>query len=149
MSTQNPAVESPMPLPILKTVLASLAVLLALEEAWTMAEVRGFTKLLPRRPKVLARIHRWGGVAALVLILVIISIGLSAIFILDYRLYSPRLWAHASLGVLAALTLTAKVIASNRQRRWLRHSLALGIAAGTLVLGAFLFGAVWYWVLGA
>jgi hypothetical protein len=138
-----------MPLPIVKTVLASLAVLLALEEAWTMAEVRGFTKLLPRRPKVLARIHRWGGVAALIVVLVIISVGLSAIFILGYSLYSPRLWAHASLGVLAAVALAAKVIASNRQRRWLRHSLALGISAGSLIFGAFLFGAVWYWVLGA
>ncbi len=138
-----------LPLPILKTILASLAVLLALEEAWTMAEVRGFTKLLPRRPKVLVRIHRWGGVAALILVLGIISIGLSAIFLFGYKLHSPRLWTHASLGVLAALALTAKVVASNRQRRWLRHSLALGIAAGTLVFGAFLFGAVWYWVLGA
>jgi hypothetical protein len=138
-----------LPLPILKTVLASLAVLLALEEAWTMAEVRGFTKLLPRRPKVLVRIHRWGGVAALILVLVIISVGLLAVFVFGYRLHSPRLLAHASLGVLAALALTAKVIASNRQRRWLRHSLALGIGAGTLIAGAFLFGAVWYWVLGA
>lgn len=138
-----------MPLPILKTVLASLAVLLALEEAWTMAEVRGFTKFLPRRPKVLVRIHRWGGVAALTLVLVIVSVGLSAIFLLGYRLNSPRLWAHATLGALAATALTAKVIASNRQRRWLRHSLALGIGAGSLILGAFFFGAVWYWVLGA
>jgi hypothetical protein len=29
------------------------------------------------------------------------------------------------------------------------HAMALGIAAGTLIVGAFLFGAVWYWVLGA
>jgi hypothetical protein len=138
-----------MPLPILKTVLATLAIVLALEEAWTMAEVRGFTKLLPRRPKVLVRIHRWGGVAALILLLVIISAGLYAVFVLGYRLYTPRLWAHASLGLLAAVALTAKVVASNRQRRWLRHSLALGIASGSLMLGAFLFGAVWYWLLGA
>lgn len=138
-----------MPLPILKTLLASFAVLLALEEAWTMAEVRGFVKLLPRRPRVLVRIHRWGGVAALILVLVIMSVGLYAVFVLGYRLHSPRLWAHASLGVLASLALTAKVIASNRQRRWLRHSLALGISAGSLIAGAFLFGAVWYWVLGS
>ncbi len=138
-----------LPLPILKTILASLAVLLALEEAWTMAEVRGFTNLLPRRPKVLVRIHRWGGVAALILVLLIVSVGLYAVFVLGYRLHSPRLWVHASFGALGALALTTKVVASNRQRRWLRHSLALGIAAGTFIFGAFLFGAVWYWVLGA
>lgn len=138
-----------LPLPVLKTLLASFAVLLALEQAWTMAEVRGYTKFLPHRPRVLVRIHRWGGVAALILVLVIITIGLSALIVFGYRLHSPRLWAHASLGVLAALALTAKVIASNRQRRWLRHSLTLGIAGGTLIVGAFLFGAVWYWLLGA
>ncbi len=138
-----------MPLPVLKTVLAALVLLLALEEAWTMAEVRGFTRLLPRRPKALVRIHRWGGVTALILVLLIISIGLTGIFLFGYRLHSPRLWVHASFGALAAFALTAKVIASNRQRRWLRHSLALGIAAGTLILGAFVFGAVWYWVIGA
>ena len=63
MATKKRNAESPMPLqilplPLLKTMLASFAVLLALEQAWTMAEVRGYTKFLPRRPRVLVRIHR-------------------------------------------------------------------------------------------
>jgi hypothetical protein len=134
--------------PTLKTILASAALLLALEQVWSMAEVRGWIEPAHFRPRLLVRIHRWGGLIAWLLVTAIIGIGLTLVFVIGYSLHSPRLWLHVGFGVLAWVVLLTKVLMSNRHRRLIRHSLALGVGAGVFITGAFLFSAVWYFVIG-
>jgi len=50
------------------------------------------------------------------------------------------------MGVVAILVLAVKAVITNRFRRYLRHALALGTAAGLLILGAFVASALWYFV---
>jgi hypothetical protein len=131
-----------------KALLASLALLLAIEQLWSMAEVRRWIKPAHARPKVLVRIHRWGGVILWLLVTTIIGIGLSLIFVFGYTLHSPRLILHVTFGALAGAALLAKVLGSNQVRGLLKHSHARGIGAGGFILGAFLFSAVWYFAIG-
>jgi hypothetical protein len=88
-------------------------------------------------------LHRWGGIAVLVLIL---AVAVICVFGERYAYYSLRVKAHAVMGVLAILVLLLKVAITHRSRRHLRFALALGAAAGLLILGTFMASALWYFV---
>lgn len=132
-----------MSLEMIKSVVTSLVLALALVQALGMAQVRGYVRLLPVGKRQLVQLHRLGGAATLLLALAVAAM---CVFGERYAYYSPRVQAHAAMGVLAILVLATKAVISNRFRDYLRHALALGAAAGLLILGTFVASALWYFV---
>jgi hypothetical protein len=126
-----------------KAIVTTIVLALALVQALGMAQVRGYVRLLPVEKKQLVRWHRLGGAATLLL-----ALAVAAMCVLGerYAYYSPRVQAHAVMGVLAILVLAVKAVITNRFRRYLRHALALGTVAGLLVLGTFIASTLWYFV---
>jgi hypothetical protein len=156
-----------MSLEMLKSVVTTIVLALALGQALGMAQVRGYVRLLPFDPSTLRRgsgqaglrtgfaqdrplerkqlrlWHRWGGMAALVLSL---AVAVICVFGEGYVYYSLRVQVHAAMGALAILVLLLKVAITNRFRRYLRFTLALGTAAGLLILGTLCSSALWYFI---
>jgi hypothetical protein len=132
-----------MSLEMLKSIVTTVILALALGQALGMAQVRGYVRLLPLAKKRLRMLHRRGGIAALVLTL---AVAVTCVAGFGYELYSPRVKAHAVMGALAILVLLLKVVITHRFRRYLRYNTALGAAAGLLILGAFTASALWYLV---
>jgi hypothetical protein len=134
-----------MSLGMFKSVVTTVILALALGQALGMGQVRGYVRLVPFDKKRLRRWHRWGGMAVLVLtvaVAVICVLGIGG----RYGSYSPRVLAHLHMGALAIVVLLLKVAIANRFRRYLRFTLALGAAAGLLILGTFVASALWYFV---
>jgi uncharacterized membrane protein len=132
-----------MSLEMLKSIVTTIVLALALGQALGMAQVRGYVRLLPLEKKQLRVLHRRGGIAALVLSL---AVAVTCVVGFGYELYSPRVKAHVVMGALAILVLLLKVAITHRFRRYLRYNTALGAAAGLLVLGTFIASALWYFV---
>ncbi len=132
-----------MSMEMVKSVVTSIILALALVQALGVAQVRGYVRLLPVEKKRLVQWHRLGGVATLLLALVVAAM---CVFGERYAYYSPRVQAHAVMGVVAILVLLLKVAITHRSRRHLRFALALGAAAGLLILGTFMASALWYLV---
>jgi len=132
-----------MSLEMVKAIVTTVVLALALMQALWMAQVRGWVRLLPFEKKRLRQWHRWGGIAVLVLTL---AVAVTCVFSEGYVLYSLRVQAHAVMGALAILVLLVKVVITNRFRRYLRYNTALGIAASLLILGTFVASALWYFV---
>lgn len=130
-----------MSLEMLKSVLTSVVVVLALLQAVEMAQIRGKVNFLPLNKRVLRMLHRGGGIAALALMLVV---ALLCVFGEGYAPQTLRVWTHVVLGVLALLVLAAKVVITHRARRFLRFNNAFGYTVGVLVLGTFASSALWY-----
>lgn len=137
-----------MSLELVKSMLTTLVAVLALVQVLGMAQVRGYVHLVPTETRQLVLLHRWGGITALALILLVAGLCLFSVFGLGYALSSPRLQLHAAMGALAALLLFLKVLITNRFRRYLRFNPALGALAGLLIMGIFLSSALWYFVQG-
>jgi hypothetical protein len=134
-----------MSLGMFKSIVTTVVLALALGQALGMGQVRGYVRLLPLEKKRLRQWHRWGGVAVLVLtcaVAVICVFGIGG----RYVYYSPRVLAHLHMGTLAIVVLLLKVVIAHRFRRYLRFTLALGAAAGLLILGTFVASALWYFV---
>ena len=135
-----------MPLEMLKSIVTTIVLALALGQAVGMAQVRGYVRLLPLEKQQLRLLHRRGGIAALVLTL---AVAVTCVVGFGYELYSPRVKAHVVMGALAILVLLLKVAITNRFRRYMRYNTALGAAAGLLILGTFIASALWYFVQAA
>lgn len=132
-----------MSLEMLKSVMATIVLVLALLQALGMAQVRGYVRILPFERKRLLECHHWGGVTALVLTL---ALAVICVFGERYAYYSLRVQAHAVMGAWVILILLLKMAITRLFRRYLRFALALGAAAGLLVLGTFVASAMWYFV---
>ena len=132
-----------MSLVMLKSVVTTIVLALALVQALGMGQVRGYVRLVPLERKRLRQWHRWGGIAVLVLTC---AVAVMCVFGIGgrYASYSPRVLAHLHMGALAIVVLLVKVAITNRFRRYLRYNTALGIAAGLLILGTFVASALWY-----
>jgi hypothetical protein len=122
-----------MPLELVKTIIAGAALLLAIFQALSMLQVRGMLKVLPLRPKTLAASHRWGGRLTLALVAITGLLCLYLVFGLGYTWVEVHARLHALLGASAGAVLLAKSIISRWRRAYLRHAMALGIAAGVLL----------------
>jgi len=130
-----------MSLGMLKSLVTTVILALVVMQALGMAQVRGYVHLLPLERKQLRRLHRWGGMAALVLTL---AVAVACMLGRGYELYSLRLRLHAVMGVLAILVMSLKVAITRRFLGYLRYNTALGAAAGLLILGTFIASALWY-----
>jgi hypothetical protein len=136
----------PMSLLMVKSILTTVVLLLAIVQALVGLRLRGYLKFLPLPIRRLRGWHRWNGDVTLVLIAIVAGMCVSS---LGFGLYSPRERLHAALGTLAALVMILKVIIARRFRTQLRHELILGAIAGFSVLGTFIASALWYfwWLL--
>lgn len=104
-----------------------------------------YVHLLPFDKRVLRQFHRWGGIATLVLMLVVAVI---CVVGEGFVLYTLRVWVHAVLGILSLLILAAKVTITHCFRHYLRFNTGLGIAGEVLILGTFAASALWYFATG-
>jgi len=119
---------------------------LAVVQLVTMGQVRGYIRFVKVPVRTLVRVHRWVGIGLSALVLVVMLLCLYVIVGLGYNLEYSRVKAHIPLGAAAALVLAAKVLASHRYRRYLRHSLRLGLLAFAFVAGTFVFSALWFYL---
>lgn len=128
---------------MLKSVLTTVALALAAAQALTMAQVRGYVRILPGSRQRLRRAHRWCGDSTLVLAVVVAGLCLTTQSYAPYPAYVP---IHAALGTVAILTLALKIALARRFRSQLRYALALGSLAGLLILGVFITSALRYFI---
>jgi hypothetical protein len=134
-----------MSLEMAKSLLATVVLVLALAQATSMAQIRGYLKfkLIPLPARSLRNWHRWGGDATLLLTLTVALICLTGE---PYASYHWRVPLHAALGALAALVMFLKVFIARRFRHYLRYHTLLGPTAGLAVLGTFIASALWYFL---
>jgi hypothetical protein len=133
-----------MSLLMLKSILTTVAVIMAAGQAVSGLRLRGRLKGLPLPVGALRTWHRLAGDAVLLLTL---SVAFLCITHLSYSAYSLRVPLHAALGTLAAAILIVKVVIARRFRRFLRRGGIYGAAAGFSLLGCFMASALWYFAL--
>ena len=126
-----------------KSVATTVVFLLALGNALTMLQVMGKHRLLPLRSAALIRWHRVQGLVALGLV---VGVTYSCLTEATVDPHSPRVRAHALLGGLTLLLVTAKVAGT----RWIpplgRLLNPLGVALFLATAGTFATSALWYWL---
>ena len=130
-----------MPLVMVKSILATVVLALAIGQAISGARLRGYLKRLSLPTSSLRVWHRLGGDAALLLT---VTIAVVCVTQASFSAYSLRVPLHAGLGTLAAVVMFAKVIIARRFRRYLRYAVILGTIAALSVLGCFTASALWY-----
>jgi predicted ferric reductase len=130
-----------MSLLMLKSILTTVVVILALGQAVSGLRMTGRLSRIPAPVKNLRIVHRLAGDAALLMTL---SVALICVTHLSYSAYSLRVPLHAALGTLAAGILVVKVVVARGFRRYLRHARILGSVAGLSLLGCFFASALWY-----
>ena len=128
---------------MLKSILTTVVVFLAIGQAVGGMRMRGRLKRLRVPVESLRVWHRLGGDAALLLTL---SVAWLCVTHFPFSAYSLRVPLHAALGTLAASVMLVKVIIARRFRRRLRYATILGGLAGFSVLGSFVASALWYFV---
>ncbi len=131
-----------------KSVLTTLALALAVFQGASMAQLRGWIRVLPFPRKALAPAHRVGGALTFLLTLTVLALCLYAVG-KGARLYSGRLYLHAVAGGLAATLLFVKVVFANWMRGLLRWGLAVGTGAGVCLGIVFLSSALPYFLGGS
>lgn len=133
-----------MSLLMLKSILTTVVLLLAVGEAFSGMRLRGYFQRVRLPLKPLRLWHRIGGDVTLALTTVV---AILCVTHLGVGVYPLRVPAHAALGALAGLAMVVKVVVARRYRRLLRHALKIGAVAGFCVLGTFAFSALWYFLL--
>jgi len=126
---------------MIKSILTTFVLVLAIGQAIAGLRLRGYLKVLPLPARYLRPWHRWGGDATLLLT---VTVAVICVTRFPFSLYSLRVPLHAALGTLAAVVMLAKVIIARRFRTHLRHTLILGLIAGLSVMGCFMGSALWY-----
>lgn len=127
----------------LKSLLASVVLLLASVQAFTGLRTRGHFQRIPLSARTMRLWHRAGGDFTLALTTVV---AILCLYYTGVSFHAPRVPAHIVLGTLAGLSMVAKVAISRKYRRQLRHSLKIGAFAGFSLLGTFVFSALWYFL---
>jgi hypothetical protein len=134
-----------MSITLIKSILTTVALALALLQGLEMAQLKGYLHLLPVEKRRLRDMHRAGGVTALFLLALIAVL---CIVSQGFSFASLRVTLHAILGAVVILVLVVKALITNRFRQYLRFNNGLGALAGLLVLGIFLLSALWYFIKG-
>lgn len=130
---------------MLKSVLTTVVLPLAGLQALTMAQVRGYVRILPGSKQRLRLAHRWCGDSALLLAAVVAVLCLTTQSYAPYPAYVP---IHAALGTAAVVAMLGKVVLARRFRGQLGYALPLGAVAGFSVLGTFAASALLYFISG-
>lgn len=133
----------PISLLMLKSILTTVVVIVAVWQAVSGLRMTGRLKRIRAPVGTLRFGHRHGGDATLLLTL---SVAFICVTHLPFSTYPPRVPLHAALGTLAAAVLVLKVVIARRFRRYLRHARIMGYVAGFSLLGCFWASALWYFV---
>ena len=130
-----------MSLLMLKSLLTTAVLIVAMGQSISGLRLRGHFKRLPLPLRGLRTWHRLNGDAALLLT---VSVAFICLTQLSYGVYSVRVPLHAALGTLAAVVMLVKVLVARRFRTYLRRVTVLGSVAGFSILGCFAASAFWY-----
>ncbi|NIN97388.1 MAG: hypothetical protein GTO49_20910 [Anaerolineae bacterium] len=133
-----------MSLEMMKSILATIALALAVAQAIAGLRLRGHAKSLSLPIRYLRPWHRWGGDARLLLTVLVAFLCVTHF---TFGTYSLRVPLHVILGTQAIAVMLAKVIIARRFRAYLRRTLILGTIAGLSLSGAFTASALWYMLL--
>ncbi len=130
---------------LIKSVLTTLVLLLAVFQVWTQLQLRGkMPNVLPFSKRTLRALHKWGGDLAL---LSVIGIALICIHTQGWQAYDVRGTAHIVAGTLAGLVLLLKVLIARLRGRWIgKLGLGLGAAAGLSIAAVWSLSALWYFL---
>lgn len=134
-----------MSITMIKSILTTVALALALVQGLEMAQLKGYLRVLPIEKRKLRDLHRLGGVTALFLLTLIAVLCIAT---QGFYFSTLRVTLHALLGAVVILVLIVKALITNRFRQYLRFNNGLGALAGLLVLGIFLLSALWYFIKG-
>lgn len=129
---------------LLKSILTTVVLLLAIIQAFSGLRTRGYFRRIPIAGRTLRLWHRVGGDLTLALTTLT---GIMCIYYAGVALSPPRVLLHTALGILAGLAMILKVAMTRRFRRLLGHALKIGAVAGFSLLGTFVFSALWYFIL--
>lgn len=128
---------------MMKSLLTSVVLLLAMGEAFSGMRMKGYFKSVPLPLKPLRLWHRVGGDVTLALTTVV---GLVCVRDIGLPFYSLHVTGHAVFGTMAGLAMVVKVVMARGNRRLLRHALRIGAVAGFAVLGTFVLSSLWYFL---
>lgn len=128
---------------MLKSILTTLVLLMAIVQALTMGQAKGRIRLVNLPPSQLRRFHKRQGDAALLFILVIAAICISQF---DITPQDPRVVLHALFGVSGVVTILLKFAVARFFRPYLRHASYISTVLFLSTLGIFLSSALWYFV---
>lgn len=130
-----------MSLEMVKSILTTIVLMLAVAQSIGGLRLRGYLKSLALPIRYLRPWHRWGGDATLLLTLMV---ALLCVTQFSFGFYSLRVSLHVALGTLATVVMLTKAIIARRFRTHLRRTLILGTTAGLSILGVFATTVLWY-----
>lgn len=130
---------------LLKSVLTTLVLLLAVFQVLTQLQLRGkMPAILPFSKRMLRTLHQWGGD---LILLLVVGIALICIHTQGWQTYDVRGAAHIAVGMLAGLVLLVKVLIARLRRRWIgKLGLGLGAVAGLSIAAVWSLSALWYFL---
>lgn len=132
-----------MPVFLLKSLLTTLILLLAIAQTFTGLRTRGYFRRIPLPARTFRLCHRVGGDFTLALTTLV---AILCIYYGGIPLSPPRVLAHTALGTLAGLSMVTKVAIARKYRRQIKHTLKIGAVAGFSHLGTFVLSALWYFI---
>jgi len=128
---------------MLKSILTTLVLLMAILQALTMSQVKGRLRLVNLPSSQLRRFHKVEGDVALLFILVTAAICISQLSITHQ---DPRVILHALLGACGVVTILLKLAVARFFRPYLRYASYISAVLFLSVLGIFLTSALWYFI---
>jgi len=128
---------------MLKSILATLVLLMAILQAVTMTQVKGRIRLINLPSSQLRRFHKLEGDTALLLTLVTAAICVGR---LSSAPQDSRVVLHALVGVAGVATILLKFAVARFFRPYLRYASYISTVLFFSILGIFVTSALWYFV---
>lgn len=126
---------------MLKSILTTLVLLMAILQVLTMSQVKGRIRLVNLPSSQLRRFHKREGDVVLLLILATAVICISQFNITPQ---DPRVVLHALFGVSGVVTILLKFAVARFFRPYLRYALYISAVLFLAMMGIFLTSALWY-----
>jgi len=126
---------------MLKSILATVVLLMAILQGLSMLQVQGRIHLVEASGKSLRLFHKVEGDVALLLVFLTAYLCVSR-FAVEPR--DLRVILHALLGASGVVLILAKFALGRFMRRYLKYSFPLGTVLFLSILGIFLTSAPWY-----
>lgn len=126
---------------MLKSILTTLVLLMAISQALTMGQVKGRIRLVNLPSSQLRRFHKWEGDAALLFTLLTAAICISQFSVTPQ---DPRVVLHALFGLSGVVTILLKFAVARFFRPYPKYASYISATLLLSVLGIFLTSALWY-----
>lgn len=126
---------------MLKSVLTTLVLLMAVLQVLTMTQVKGRIRLVNLPSSQLRRFHKWEGDVALLFVLATAVICISQFSVTPQ---DPRVLLHALFGFSSVVTILLKFAVARFFRPYLRYASYISAVLFLSILGVFLTSALWY-----